>query len=328
MRVPIHLPRPWLVAAWPGMGDVATTAANHLIDGFAMIPIERMSPGARHDVSSVRIRGGLIDPVRLPQSVFFRAEQSSGRRDIIVFLSQAQPMQAAVGYAHEVLDVAERLDVERVVTFASLASRLLPPENPRVWGAATDSASLAELRRAEVPSIDDGEIGGLNGLLLGVAASRGIGGMCLLAEIPDFAPAVPNPKAARAALSVFSVLAGIDINLHPLNRREAVTDRILRDILQQIALRESHDDTLDPFSRKGAKRTSRASDGETGRGGDSRRKKKRKANDSAAAQQIEALFIEAKKDQSQAVHLKSELDRLGLFARYEGRFLDLFRRAE
>jgi len=324
MRAPISLLRPWLVAAWPGMGDVATIAANHLIDGLAMIPIRRMPPGARYDVSSVRIRDGLIDPVRLPQSIFFRAEHSSGRRDIIVFLSQAQPMQAAVGYAHEVLDVAELLDVERVVTFASLASGLLPPENPRVWGAATDSVSLAELRRAEVPSIDDGEIGGLNGLLLGVAASRGIGGMCLLAEIPYFAPAVPNPKAARAALSVFSVLAGIDINLHPLNRREAVTDQILRDILKQIALRESRDNSADPFSAKGAKR----SDGETERGGDSRRKKKLKASDSAAARQIEALFIEAKRDQSQAGHLKSELDRLGLFARYEGRFLDLFRRAE
>jgi uncharacterized protein len=310
------------------MGDVATIAANHLIDGLSMIPIERMPPGTRYDVSSVRIRDGLIDPVRLPQSIFFRAEHSTGRRDIIVFLSQAQPAQAAVGYAHEVLDVAERLDVERVVTFASLASGLLPPENPRVWGAATDSASLAELRRAEVPSITDGEIGGLNGLLLGVAASRGIGGMCLLAEIPYFAPAVPNPKAARAALSVFSVLAGIDINLHPLNRREAVTDRILRDIMKQIALRESRDGAPEPRSPGGAKPTSRASDGKTGRGSDSRRKKSTAASDSASAQQIEALFVEAKRDQSRAVHLKSELDRLGLFARYEGRFLDLFRRAE
>ena len=43
--------------------------------------------------------------------------------------------------------------------------------------------------------------------------------------------------------------------------------------------------------------------------------------------QIERLFEEAKKDPGRAMNLKHELDRLGVFKRYEDRFLDLFRRA-
>ena len=45
------------------------------------------------------------------------------------------------------------------------------------------------------------------------------------------------------------------------------------------------------------------------------------------ARRVEALFERARKDKSQALALKAELDRLGLFKRYEDRFLDLFKQA-
>jgi hypothetical protein len=46
------------------------------------------------------------------------------------------------------------------------------------------------------------------------------------------------------------------------------------------------------------------------------------------AARVEALFAEAQRDRSKALALKAELDRLGASARYEDRFLDLFKRAE
>jgi uncharacterized protein len=45
------------------------------------------------------------------------------------------------------------------------------------------------------------------------------------------------------------------------------------------------------------------------------------------AERIDALFRDAERDRGKAVELKAELDRRGLFRRYEDRFLDLFRRA-
>ena len=49
--------------------------------------------------------------------------------------------------------------------------------------------------------------------------------------------------------------------------------------------------------------------------------------DPAAIANIERLFDAARRDPNEAVKLKAELDRLGVFKRYEGRFLDLFKRA-
>lgn len=42
-------------------------------------------------------------------------------------------------------------------------------------------------------------------------------------------------------------------------------------------------------------------------------------------QRIEQLFTKSISDRSHAFELKNELDRLGVFAEFEDRFLDLFR---
>ncbi len=50
--------------------------------------------------------------------------------------------------------------------------------------------------------------------------------------------------------------------------------------------------------------------------------------DHAARERIKELFAAARKDRSHCVALKRELDALGAFAKYEDRFLDLFRQTE
>ncbi len=48
----------------------------------------------------------------------------------------------------------------------------------------------------------------------------------------------------------------------------------------------------------------------------------------SSVQRIEELFGRAASDRTKAFELKRELDRLGLFKRYEDRFLDLFKQPE
>jgi hypothetical protein len=45
-------------------------------------------------------------------------------------------------------------------------------------------------------------------------------------------------------------------------------------------------------------------------------------------QRIEQLFTQAREDRSKAYELKRELDRLKIFADYENRFLDLFKKPD
>jgi hypothetical protein len=317
-EAPVVKPRPWMIAAWPGMGSVAMIAAMYLIRELGMSEGEELPPRGHFDVGDIEAKDGMVIPVRLPRGMFFTWNNPGPGRDLTVFISESQPSSGCLAYAHEVLDVAVRWGVERVCTFASLACGLHPSEHPRVTGVATDAATLAELRRAEVPPIANGQIGGLNGLLLAVAASRSLTGIGLLAEIPFFAMRVPNPKAARAALSVFSVLAGIDISLEHLTKQAAAFDRAMLDAMEQ-ASEESREETSDDEdeSDESAERPIEPvipSPVDPGL-------------DAPTLARIEELFEAARNDPGQAMKLKHELDRLGVFKKYEERFLDLFRRA-
>ena len=61
-------------------------------------------------------------------------------------------------------------------TFAAMATQMHPEHDSRVFAAATDQESLAELKEQKLEILENGHIGGLNGLLLGVAAEIGMHG--------------------------------------------------------------------------------------------------------------------------------------------------------
>jgi uncharacterized protein len=322
-------PKPWLIAAWPGMGNVAVIAAGYLVHELEMEEAGELPSRDHFDINEVEVKEGIIERPRLPRGVFFQWKNPGAGRNLIIFLGEAQPATGTYAYAHELVATAKRMGADRVVTFASMASGLHPADNPKVTGVATDTAMLAELRRVEVTPLQEGQIGGLNGVVLGAAADQGLPGLCLLAEIPFFAAAVPNPKAARIALSVFSVLAGIDISLDALNKYSAAMDKALLEAMEKIEKKQQEEG------------------GEGGEGGadlgfgaeadeeeqseeapEPPQPAKEPSLDYATRNRIERLFQAARRDKSKAMRLKEELDRLGVFEQYEDRFLDLFRRAE
>ena len=98
--------------------------------------------------------------------------------------------------------------MERVFTFAAMATQMHPGDNSHVFGAATNEENLVELKRLQLEILEDGHIGGLNGVLLGVAAERGLHGACLLGEMPHMFAQLPFPKASLAVLKAFAETRG------------------------------------------------------------------------------------------------------------------------
>src|SRR5208337_3805882 len=102
------------------------------------------------------------------------------------------------------------------------------PQSPsRVFGAATDSDILAELKQLDLQILDDGRIGGLNGILLGAAAERGLCGACLLGEMPHIFSQLPFPKASQAILEIFSAIASIEVDLTELSEQAKAMEQQL-----------------------------------------------------------------------------------------------------
>jgi len=323
---PAAKPGPWLITAWPGMGNVAMIAAVYLVERLKAEPFAELSSVGHFDVDKVEVKDGLVQSTRMPHSIFYRWVNPKGR-DLIIFVGEAQPSTGTYAFAHALLEHASKLGIERVITIASMASQLHPTAEPRVFGVATDQAALDELRRLETKPLDDGQVGGLNGVMLGVAAERGVPGVCLLGEIPYFAAGVPNPKAAKAVLEVLAVLAGVEVGFAELSKHSAVMDKAILELLKRLQEQgaESGSGEFPAPDDEGEESAAPTEAGGPQTPGPEPREQK--PLDFAARSRIEELFAEARRDRKRAVRLKETLDELGVFQTYENRFLDLFKRA-
>ncbi len=328
-----------MIAVWPGMGNVAISAGYYLMAKLHMDLLAEFSARELFEVEFIEVKDGLVHTGRLPRSRLFVWRDPLERRDIIVFLGEAQPPSGKYAFCRRLIDFARELGVERVVTFAAMATRMKAGSAPRVFGAAADENSLDDLDQLDVQILRDGRIGGLNGVLLGVAADNALPGACLLGEIPHVFSDLPNPKASLAVIEAFSALAGLEIDTSELALEARAMDEKLIALLTQVkrAIQNRGGDEAeeDAFEAMGAfgegsgDEDEDEDDHDDEESKDSEQAKSDSAAPSAADEErIQQLFAHAARDRSTAYELKSELDRLGLFAKYEDRFLDLFRKRE
>lgn len=307
------LNHPWLVAVWPGMGHVAISAGYYLMAKLNMHLLAEFSPQGLFDVEHVEVKNGLIRPGRLPRSRFFLWRDPDGRHDIIVFIGEAQPPAGKYAFCLKLIEVAQQLGVERVVTFAAMATQMHPAHESRVFGAATDAEGLAALERLGVEVLSDGMISGLNGVLPGAAAERGVSGCSLLGEMPHIFSQLPFPKASLAVLRTFTQMAEIEIDFDELEQQAQAAEERLGELLAQV-----EESLGEPLSSEEAWMRPAAEEEEP--------EEERLSTEDR--ERIERLFELAREDRARAYELKGELDRLGVFAQYEDRFLDLFKTPE
>ncbi|HVX58984.1 MAG TPA: PAC2 family protein [Pirellulales bacterium] len=302
------LHRPWLVAVWPGMGNVALSAGYYLMAKLGMTFLSEFPTRELFDVEHVEVKDGLIRPGRMPRSRFFVWRNPSDGHDIVVFIGEAQPPLGKYAFCHKLIEFAQQLGVERVFTFAAMATQMHPEHDSRVFAAATDAENLEQLRQLDLTMLEDGQIGGLNGVLLGVAAESGLQGGCLLGEMPHIFAQLPFPKASLAVLQVFSRMTGIKIDFAELSDQAAAVEQHLGQLLAQVEEQMGRQEPEEePFALEPQEEEGLAPEDE---------------------HHIEQLFEEVRRDRSKAYELKRELDRLEVFKEYEDRFLNLFSKSD
>ncbi len=296
-----------MVAVWPGMGQVAIGAGYYLMAKLEMHLLAEFKAIELFDVEQVEVKDGLVRSGQLPRSRLFVWNDPAGKHDIVVFIGEAQPPTGKYAFCRRLLAFARELEVERVFTFAAMATQMPPDAVPRVYGAAIDTESLAELKRLDLEILEEGNIGGLNGVLLGAAAEAGLPGACLLGEMPLMLAQLPFPKASLAVLESFTTIADLELDLTELREHAQAMEETLGELLAGVerAIREQESPPEEAFE---------AAQPEEAR------------LDPEDERRVEQLFEQARKDRSKAYELKRELDRLGVFADYEDRFLDLFKK--
>ena len=306
----LKLNKPWLVAVWPGMGHVAISAGYFLMAKLGMHVLAEFSPRGLFEVDHIEIKKGLIHTGRLPRSRFFVWRNPGGDHDVVVFIGEAQPPSGKYAFCQKLIEFAQGLGVERVFTFGAMATQMHPAEPSRVFAAATDAKSLDELKRLEVNVLEEGNISGLNGVLLGVAADHGLTGCSVLGEMPHIFAQLPFPKAALAVLEVFTKFAGITLDFAELKEQADQMEHQLGEVLAKVeqAMEDQAGEDADGDEEE-----------ETFPPPEPRLSPEDEAR-------VERLFDQARENRSKAYELKGLLDKLDVFKDYEDRFLDLFKK--
>jgi len=169
----VTLKKPILLAAWPGMGEVAFKAASYLIEDLKATEFARIIPEEFFYLTGSSVAQGILDVPSLPEGKFYYWKAKRGtaaKNDLVIFLSNAQPdLSKADSYAKTIIQLAKSLKVETVVSLASMPQATDHTQDSSLWFVATDQKVKENLKKFNFNLLEEGQISGMNGLFLGLA---------------------------------------------------------------------------------------------------------------------------------------------------------------
>ena len=230
IRARPKLNSPVMLAAWPGIGNVALIVATYLKRKLDFKELGEVEAAYFFDPIGVMVKDSVVEAPQFPQSQFYYWKNSGGGNDIILFIGEDQPPTKGYELANCVLDLALRFEVKRIYTCAAAITRIHHTEQPNVWGVATNQEVTEDLRKYDLLQRGNLQIAGLNGLLLGVTKERDIEGVCLLGEVPAYATRIQNPMAALAVLKVLSTMLGLSVDMDELAQMAAETKERMKQV--------------------------------------------------------------------------------------------------
>ncbi|NLE01294.1 MAG: hypothetical protein GX640_15620 [Fibrobacter sp.] len=291
---------PAVLAAWPGMGNVGLITVDYIRSKLNAQPFAEIDMSPFYIPDSIVVKDGIAKFPEIPTSIFYYTQEP----DLIIFESNAQLSgREGILIIRTILDVLTQFPIDRIFTFAAYAQPISYKNDSKIMISCNSSSLLEKIRHDNVLPMPDGYIAGLNGLILGVAASRQIDAACLLGTIPSYAINLNYPKASLAQIEAISSMLNISIDTEEI--RDSISD-----IEQQfIVIEERIREFVPSINKDEDDEISEIEDEKVPH---------------YVMEKIEQLFREAEKNRESATELKRELDRWNLYELYENRFLDLF----
>ena len=216
---PPQLRSPTLVAAFAGWNDAAG-AATAALEAVAMTvdaePVAQIDPEEFFDFQvsrpTIRLTEGQTREIDWPQNALYAAAVPAADRDLVL-VSGIEPNLRWRGFAKALLDAAERLKVEMVVTLGALLADVPHTRPVPITGLASDPELVERLGLSR--SSYEGPTG-IVGVIHDACRRRGLTSASLWAAVPHYVAAVPNPKAALALLRRLEGFTGIAVDASEL----------------------------------------------------------------------------------------------------------------
>jgi proteasome assembly chaperone (PAC2) family protein len=224
-RRPDGLRAPALVCAfkgWNDAGESATSALSFMGMGLDATRFATIDPEEFVDFQAtrpeVRLVDGLSREIEWPEWEIFEARVPRAPRDLIL-LSGPEPSMRWRTYCDTVVELAEALGVQLVVTLGALLADVPHSRPVSVTGMASD-LGLIQRMDLQAPTYEGPT--GITGVLHAACADAGLPSCSLWAAVPHYVAVVPNPKGALAILRRLETLVGVNVDASSLE--EAAVD--------------------------------------------------------------------------------------------------------
>ena len=233
-----ELRRPVLVAAfrgWNDGGQGASLGGGYLAKQWDATRFAEIDAEGFYDFQATRPHVSLVDGqtrrLDWPDNGFFHAAIPGADRDAVLLLG-VEPNLRWRTFSELVLQLAQELGVELVVTLGSLLADVPHTRPAPVTGAATDPALVEQLGLE--PSRYEGPTG-IVGVVHDACRVAGIPSVSLWAAVPHYVSLAPSPRAALALVRRFGELIAVDIDLDELEQAsseysEQVTEAVSTDV--------------------------------------------------------------------------------------------------
>ena len=232
---PPELRSPLLICAFAGWNDAASAATAALEAVAASLDSEivaRIDPEEFYDFQvnrpTIRLVEGQTREIDWPANTVLSVQVPSAERDLVL-LSGVEPNVRWRTFAEAIADVAERMNVEMVVTLGALMADVAHTRPVPITGLASDPELIDQLGMSR--SSYEGPTG-IVGVVHDSCRRRGMTSASLWAAVPHYVAAVPNPKAALALLRRLEGLTGIAVDASEL---EDATERFTEQVDQAVS---------------------------------------------------------------------------------------------
>jgi predicted ATP-grasp superfamily ATP-dependent carboligase len=210
---PDGLRAPALVCAftgWNDAGDAASAALQFLGAALGAKRFARIDPEEFYDFQATRPKVKLVHGrtrrIEWPEVEIYEARVPRAPRDLVL-VAGAEPSMRWRAFSRVVLDLAEALGTQMVVSLGALLAD----------DGLVDRVGL-EQSSYEGPT-------GIVGVLHGACQEAGIPSASLWASVPHYVAAAPNPKAALALVRRLEGLVGVSVDAGELESAAADYER-------------------------------------------------------------------------------------------------------
>ena len=183
---------------WNDAAEAATSAANFVAGATGATRFAHLDPEDFYDFQATRPQISLVEgearSVAWPTVEISSARVRRAPRDLVI-VSGPEPSMHWRTFCESVIDLAEALDVQMVISLGALLADVAHTRPVPLVGITSDEA-LAERTSVTPPSYEGPT--GITGVLHGAFEEAGMPAVSVWASVPHYVAAAPNPKASLA----------------------------------------------------------------------------------------------------------------------------------